>query len=304
VTPARTASARRCARACRTLTQIEILPRPPLDRAADNPWPEWPKVYKLDYGQEEAAAKFGADPRAYVTTVKQFKGDDAGKLDGIVTVQVRWDRNERQQFVPVEVPNTERVLPAQLALLAMGFLGPESALPRISGSSSTRAPTCGPSTAATRRTSRASSRRVIAGAARASSCGRSTKVGVPRASATGTSWAGPTYLNPPLRAAILAGPIGGSRTGPIVRHASRPRGCARVRCGFTAVISASSRQERALQGNLKPTRWSLRTLGTACRSLRGSCSALRSSSAPSSRAMSSRSAPRVSQQPDVARAQD
>jgi len=115
--------------ACRTLTQIEILPRPPLDRAADNPWPEWPKVYKLDYGQEEAAAKFGADPRAYVTTVKQFRGDDAGRLTGIVTVQVRWDRNERQQFVPVEVPNTEGVLPAQLALLAMGFLGPESGLP-------------------------------------------------------------------------------------------------------------------------------------------------------------------------------
>ncbi len=115
--------------ACRTLTQIEILPRPPLDRAADNPWPEWPKVYKLDYGQEEAAAKFGADPRAYVTTVKQFRGDDTGRLTGIVTVQVRWDRNERQQFVPVEVSNTERVLPAQLALLAMGFLGTESGLP-------------------------------------------------------------------------------------------------------------------------------------------------------------------------------
>jgi glutamate synthase (NADPH/NADH) small chain len=113
---------------CRTLTQIEILPRPPLERAADNPWPEWPKVYKLDYGQEEAAAKFGADPRAYVTTVKAFKGDTAGMLTGIVTVQVRWDRNEKQQWMPVEVPNTERVVPAQLALLAMGFLGPEAAL--------------------------------------------------------------------------------------------------------------------------------------------------------------------------------
>jgi glutamate synthase (NADPH/NADH) small chain len=113
---------------CRSLTQIEILPRPPLERAADNPWPEWPKVYKLDYGQEEAAAKFGADPRRYVTTVKGFKGDAAGKLTDILTVQVRWERNERQQFVPVEVPASERVLPAQLALLAMGFLGPEAAL--------------------------------------------------------------------------------------------------------------------------------------------------------------------------------
>ena len=59
---------------CRSLLQIEILPKPPVERAPDNPWPEWPKVYKLDYGQEEAAARFGADPRAYVSTVKRFVG--------------------------------------------------------------------------------------------------------------------------------------------------------------------------------------------------------------------------------------
>jgi glutamate synthase (NADPH/NADH) small chain len=89
---------------CRSLVQIEIMPRPPLERAADNPWPEWPKVYRLDYGQEEAAAKFGDDPRVYLTTVKRF--------------------------VPVEVPGTEQTRPAQLALLAMGFLGPEQMLPK------------------------------------------------------------------------------------------------------------------------------------------------------------------------------
>jgi glutamate synthase (NADPH/NADH) small chain len=110
---------------CRSLVQIEILARPPLERAADNPWPEWPKVYKLDYGQEEAAAKFGADPRVYLTTVKRFVADEAGSLKELVTVQVKWERNERGQFVPVEVPGTEQVRPAQLALLAMGFLGPE-----------------------------------------------------------------------------------------------------------------------------------------------------------------------------------
>ena len=60
---------------CTSLVQLEIMPQPPLERAADNPWPEWPKVYKLDYGQEEAAAKFGADPRVYLTTVKKFVGD-------------------------------------------------------------------------------------------------------------------------------------------------------------------------------------------------------------------------------------
>ena len=113
---------------CKSLLQIEIMPRPPLERAADNPWPEWPKVYKLDYGQEEAAAKFGADPRVYLTTVKQFVGSPEGGLEAIVTVQVKWERNERGQFTPVEVPGTEQTRPVQLALLAMGFLGPERSL--------------------------------------------------------------------------------------------------------------------------------------------------------------------------------
>jgi len=113
---------------CRSLVQIEIMPRPPLERAADNPWPEWPKVYKLDYGQEEAQAKFGDDPRVYLTTVKKFVGDADGRLKELVTVQVKWERNDKGQFVPVEVPGTEQVRPAQLALLAMGFLGPEQVL--------------------------------------------------------------------------------------------------------------------------------------------------------------------------------
>jgi glutamate synthase (NADPH/NADH) small chain len=113
---------------CRSLLQIEIMARPPLERAADNPWPEWPKVYKLDYGQEEAAAKFGSDPREYLTTVKRFVGDAGGQLKEIVTVQVKWERNASGQVVPVEVPGTEQSRPAQLALLAMGFLGPEQPL--------------------------------------------------------------------------------------------------------------------------------------------------------------------------------
>jgi glutamate synthase (NADPH) small chain len=113
---------------CRSLTQIEILPKPPMERAADNPWPEWPKVYKLDYGQEEAAARFGADPRVYLTTVKTFTGDGQGNVKELVTVEVKWERNEKGQFVPREVPGTEKTRPAQLVLLAMGFLGPEQAL--------------------------------------------------------------------------------------------------------------------------------------------------------------------------------
>jgi glutamate synthase (NADPH/NADH) small chain len=118
---------------CRSLLQVEIMARPPVERAADNPWPEWPKVYKLDYGQEEAAAKFGHDPRVYLTTVKRFVADADGRLKEIVTVQVKWERNEKGQVVPAEVPGTEQVRPAQLALLAMGFLGPEQALLRELG---------------------------------------------------------------------------------------------------------------------------------------------------------------------------
>ena len=115
---------------CRSLVQVEIMPRPPLERAADNPWPEWPKVYKLDYGQEEAEAKFGDDPRVYLTTVKEFLGDAQGRLETLVTVEVKWERNDKGQFVPVDVPGTVQKRPAQLALLAMGFLGPEQALIR------------------------------------------------------------------------------------------------------------------------------------------------------------------------------
>jgi glutamate synthase (NADPH) small chain len=112
---------------CKSVTQIEIMAMPPMDRAVDNPWPEWPKVYKMDYGQEEAAAKFGADPRVYLTTVKKFTGD-AGNLAGIVTVNIRWEKNDKGQFTPVEEQGSEKEHPAQLVLLAMGFLGPEQAL--------------------------------------------------------------------------------------------------------------------------------------------------------------------------------
>ncbi|MGA2749059.1 MAG: glutamate synthase subunit beta [Verrucomicrobiota bacterium] len=113
---------------CKSLLQVEILPQPPQARAKDNPWPEWPKVYRLDYGQEEAAARFGADPRIYLTTAKKFVGDDSGHVKEVHTVQIEWKRNDKGQFTAAEVPGTEVVRPAQLVLLAMGFLGPEQPL--------------------------------------------------------------------------------------------------------------------------------------------------------------------------------
>ena len=113
---------------CQSIVQVEILPQPPLERAQDNPWPEWPKTLKVDYGQEEAAAKYGADPRIYLTTATKFEGDANGQVKAVHTVQVEWTKNDKGQFIPKNIPGSEKVLPAQLVLLAMGFLGPEQPL--------------------------------------------------------------------------------------------------------------------------------------------------------------------------------
>ncbi|MSQ23150.1 MAG: glutamate synthase subunit beta [Chloroflexi bacterium] len=110
---------------CRTLTQVEILPRPADARPSDNPWPEWPRVYKLDYGQEEAKERFGADPRVYLTTGERFVGDDRGNVKELLAYEVEWARNEQGAFVPKRMLGSDRVLKADLVLLAMGFLGPE-----------------------------------------------------------------------------------------------------------------------------------------------------------------------------------
>ncbi len=113
---------------CNTVTQIEIMPKPPETRASSNPWPEFPKVYKMDYGQEEAASRFGSDPRAYITTATKFEGDDNGHVKAVHTVQVQWVRDEQGRFSPQPIAGTEAVIPAQVVLLAMGFLGPEQPL--------------------------------------------------------------------------------------------------------------------------------------------------------------------------------
>ncbi|MDF9826834.1 glutamate synthase (NADPH/NADH) small chain [Ereboglobus sp. PH5-10] len=112
---------------CASVRQIEIMPESPRARQPGNPWPEWPKVLKTDYGQEEAAARQGADPRAYLTTVKKFIGEKS--VRELVAVEVKWEKNQNGQFIPREQPGTEKTLKADLVLLAMGFLGPEQSLP-------------------------------------------------------------------------------------------------------------------------------------------------------------------------------
>ncbi|AVX29897.1 MAG: glutamate synthase subunit beta [Bacillota bacterium] len=113
---------------CRSVVQLEIMPQPPKTRAADNPWPQFPRVLKVDYGQEEAAALYGADPRQYCVMTKRFVGDEQGRVKEVHTVQVEWVKGPQDRLVPQEIPGTEKVWPAQLVLLAMGFVGPERQL--------------------------------------------------------------------------------------------------------------------------------------------------------------------------------
>jgi glutamate synthase (NADPH/NADH) small chain len=117
----------------KSVTQLEILPRPPETRAADNPWPQWPKVYKLDYGQEEAAALWGADPRRYLVNTRRLVGDSAGLVSAIETVEIEWVHTPGSRPEMQEKPGTEQVFPAELVLIAMGFVGPQADLSNALG---------------------------------------------------------------------------------------------------------------------------------------------------------------------------
>jgi glutamate synthase (NADPH/NADH) small chain len=113
---------------CRSVTQFEILDQPPLERQPDNPWPEWPKIFKVDYGQEEAHAVYGHDPRIFDINTKRITGDDNGAVKELHTVRVEWVPGANGRMAPREIPGSEKVYPAQLVLIAMGFLGPEDQL--------------------------------------------------------------------------------------------------------------------------------------------------------------------------------
>ena len=111
---------------CKSVTQLEMMPPPPVERAANNPWPEWPKVLKTDYGQQEAIAVFGHDPRIYCTTVKEFHKDENGRLNGLTTVKLESVKDpETGRFKMVPVEGSEQELPADIVLIAAGFLGPQ-----------------------------------------------------------------------------------------------------------------------------------------------------------------------------------
>jgi glutamate synthase (NADPH/NADH) small chain len=113
---------------CKSVVQFEIVPQPPADRAAKNPWPQWPVLYRVDYGQEEAAALYGADPRHYCINTVKITGDAAGAVQAVETVRVNWEQDANGRRVPQAIPGTEKTWPAQRVLLALGFLGPEDTL--------------------------------------------------------------------------------------------------------------------------------------------------------------------------------
>ncbi|MDR3321081.1 MAG: glutamate synthase subunit beta [Synergistaceae bacterium] len=108
-----------------SVIQLEILPKPHETRQEDNPWPLWPKILRTDYGQYEAKELFGGDPRKYLTTVREIKGD--GAVSSVVTVDVEWV-TENGRMTPRPQEGTEAELPADLVLTAMGFTGPEKTL--------------------------------------------------------------------------------------------------------------------------------------------------------------------------------
>lgn len=123
---------------CRSITQFEIMPPAPKERAANNPWPEWPKVFKTDYGQEEAAAVFGSDPRHFCIMTTSVDKDAAGGVCALNTVNVEWRASEGGgRPSPVPIPGAEKKWPAQLVLIAMGFVGPEQELPTQLGAAFT-----------------------------------------------------------------------------------------------------------------------------------------------------------------------
>jgi NAD(P)H-dependent glutamate synthase small subunit len=112
---------------CASLVNLELLDQPPADRAEGNPWPLWPKILRTDYAHEEAVARFGADPRSYAVVSKAFGDDGNGRVAKVEMSRIRW-RSGKGGPKMVDIKGSKEALRADLVLLAMGFLGPESYL--------------------------------------------------------------------------------------------------------------------------------------------------------------------------------
>lgn len=118
----------------KSVIQLEMMPKPPAERTADNPWPEWPKILKVDYGQEEAAEVFGNDPRIYQTTVKEFIKDKSGNLKKVVIIKLEKKINDvtkRIEMIPVK--GSEKEIKADIVFIAAGFLGAQQYVTKAFG---------------------------------------------------------------------------------------------------------------------------------------------------------------------------
>ncbi len=110
---------------CTSIENFELMPQPAAERTEDNPWPLWPLIYRIDYGHQESAERFGRDPRDYCVLTKEFVGDAEGQLSGVKTVEVQWQKGDDGRWNMEEVAGSEKVWPADLIMLSMGFTGPE-----------------------------------------------------------------------------------------------------------------------------------------------------------------------------------
>ncbi|KAI9747854.1 MAG: glutamate synthase [NADH] [Lichina confinis] len=112
----------------KSVTNFELLPQPPPERAPDNPWPQWPRIFRIDYGHSEVKKLYGEDPREYCVMSKDFVDDGTGKVKGINTVRVEWTKKASGGWDMKQLEGSEQFFPADLVLLSMGFLGPEDRL--------------------------------------------------------------------------------------------------------------------------------------------------------------------------------
>lgn len=117
---------------CKSLVNFELLERPPEHRAAGNPWPQWPLIFRVDYSHAESQQRFGADPRVYSVMTKEVIDDGHGRVSGIRTVELDWSTSGKTMPFS-EVSDTEKVWPCDLIFLSMGFVGPEASLPSALG---------------------------------------------------------------------------------------------------------------------------------------------------------------------------
>ncbi|KAF9323626.1 glutamate synthase [NADH], partial [Linnemannia elongata] len=116
-----------------SIVNFELLPQPPATRAKDNPWPQFPRVFKQDYGHSEVQSHFGKDPREYSIVTKEFVSDGNGKVKGLNTIRVEWTQDASGRWSMKEMTGTEQYFQADLVLLSMGFMGPEAELLKAVG---------------------------------------------------------------------------------------------------------------------------------------------------------------------------